>query len=71
VIDVGHALESPEAVTLFSVRDHVSEPPPNSTWKASSTRPEAKPVGWPRFAGGGENVFAAGGGSTVVGFGLS
>ena len=53
---------------MFPVSDHVSWEPSNSTWKASSTRPAANAVGWPRFGAPGENLFWPLGGSTVVPF---
>ena len=70
VIELGHAFESSEAVASFPVNDHVSDPPPSSTWKASVTRPAANAVGCPRLAGDGEKAFWVPT-STVVALGLS
>ena len=70
VIEPWHRLESGPAVAVFPVRFHVSEPP-SSVWNASSTRPWANAVGWPRFGSPGEKKFRSPVASTVVPFGLS
>ena len=71
VIDPWQRCESREALTWFPVKDHVNGSPLDSAWNASSNRPEANTVGWPRSPGGGEKTFSAEGGSTVALFGFS
>ena len=70
VIEPPHLGESLYAVTVFPVKDHVKEPPPNSAWKASPTDPTRMRFGWPRFGCPGEKMFSLAGGSMVVAFGL-
>jgi hypothetical protein len=60
VIEPAHDFESLEAVTWFPVRLQVSGDPVEAAWNASLTRPGLNTVGWPRSAGGGENVFSNG-----------
>ena len=71
VIEPAHRRDVLETVSAFPVRNHVSGAPSQSTWNASSTRPTAKAVGWPRSGGDGANRFKLEVGSTVVAFGLS
>jgi hypothetical protein len=71
VIEPRQRREPSDAETCLPVRCQVTAPPVRPTWKASSTRPAANAVGWPRSPGAGVKTFCDTGGWIVVALGFS